>query len=361
MFRELYFKLGDGSTLPSLEYVARETLRGTEERLELPSFESEVAPILFSESELKGEEQGNTIAKLVSGVYAAVIIPRESDGRLCEGSLRKSIEFLLGQGIRGFAFNGATGEYCLTTPEELRRILRVAAEVIAQGAEFVCGIGSASIRGCLENADLALDAGAKALLLPAPHYFKYEQDDLAAFCRQVAQELPASVLLYNLPQFTGSLEPSTVQNLITECPNIVGIKDSSGSLEILQGLTQSGIDTCRIVGNDRILARAMEEGVCDGVISGVAGVLPELILFLYAQRSRAGFAEFIVAARHLDEFSEQIGHFPTPWGLKLVAESRGMASASFSQPLSERRIGQARYFQQWFQNWLSATCVEVCT
>jgi 4-hydroxy-tetrahydrodipicolinate synthase len=298
------------------------------------------------------------MAKLIDGVYAAVLTPREADGRLCERSLRTSIEFLLGRGVRGFAFNGATGEYCLTTPAELRRILAVAIEVIANGADFVCGIGSTSVRGCLENGNLAMDAGAKALLLPVPHFFAYEQDDLDVFCREIADKLPAPLLLYHLPQFTNTLELSTVQNLITECPNIVGIKDSSGSLEILRGLNHAGIDTCRIVGNDHILAEALQEGLCDGVISGVAGVLPEMILSLFAQRSRADFGEFALAARHLEEFIEQISRFPVPWGLKLVAESRGMAAATFSQPLSSRRIGQARYLQQWFQNRLSTAWVE---
>src|ERR1039457_5771993 len=67
--------------------------------------------------------------KLVSGVYPAAITPRDSDGKLDERALRKELDFLIGRGIRGFAINGATGEYCLTTANELSAAVAAAAEV----------------------------------------------------------------------------------------------------------------------------------------------------------------------------------------------------------------------------------------
>lgn len=299
------------------------------------------------------------MSKLVSGVYAAVSTPRHADGRLDECSLRKSIEFLLERGIRGFALNGATGEYCLTTPGEIRRILAVARETMAEGAGFVCGIGSAGIRGCLDQGALAIEGGARAVLLPMPHFFPYEQDDLEVFCREVSERLPAPVLLYNLPQFTSGLQAATVETLIRECPNIAGIKDSSGSLEILRSLTRARVEACRIVGSDNVLVQALRERVCDAVISGVASVLPELMQFLFEQRGRPDADEFQQAVRALDEFIARISQVPVPWGLKWVAESRGIAAASFSQPVSARRLAQSRELQEWFRAWQSAVEVAV--
>jgi 4-hydroxy-tetrahydrodipicolinate synthase len=292
-------------------------------------------------------------SKLVSGVYAAAMTPRHADGTLDVASFRKSIEFLLKQGIRGLALNGATGEFCLTSRDELRRILELAVDVMAGQGKIVCGIGSASVTECIEKGRLAADGGAIALLLPMPYFFPYAQDDLDAFCRTVAEESSVPVLLYNLPEFTTGLEPSTVQNLVMTCTNIIGIKDSSGSLEILQSLTRAGIECCRMVGSDNVLAEALRKQVCDGVISGVACVLPEVICSLFAYSCHANSAEFIRATRELDELIQQLGHFPVPWGLKLIAESRRIAPASFAQPLSTRRVAQSREFQEWFQAWQS--------
>ena len=94
------------------------------------------------------------------------------------------------------------------------------------------------------------------------------------------------MLLYNLPQFTSGLSKETVRRLILEVPNIIGIKDSSGSLDILSDLTAHNVETCRIVGNDSALALALTQRVCDGVVSGVACALPETIQALYAEAER---------------------------------------------------------------------------
>lgn len=294
------------------------------------------------------------MSKVVNGVFAAVSTPRKQDGSVDKRSLQISLAFLLDHHIRGFAINGATGEYCVTTTAELKQILTVANRVLSGSARFVVGIGSAGIHGCVENGKVAIDGGAAGVLLPMPHFFPYAQGDLVAFCSEVAKRLPIPILLYNLPQFTSGLDSSTVQQLITNCPNIVGIKDSSGSLATLRDLTTNVIDSCRVVGNDAAFVDSLREDVADGVISGVAGVLPELILSIYALKLQTDQAEFSEKDRLLTEFLTQINTLPIPWGLKMIGESRGIIPASFSQPLSARRLEQKQALQNWFQEWIAS-------
>jgi 4-hydroxy-tetrahydrodipicolinate synthase len=161
------------------------------------------------------------------------------------------------------------------------------------------------------------------------------------------------VLLYNLPQFTSGLEKETVQTLITEVPNIIGIKDSGGSLDILRHLSEQGVDACRIVGDDSVLSAALRAKVLDGVISGVACAVPELTLALFNRGEQDGSAEFAEATKALDELIAQLGGFPTPWGLKWVAQARGILQATFPLPNSPARMAQGREFERWFQAWFS--------
>src|SRR6202795_4859949 len=219
--------------------------------------------------------------KLVRGVSAAVLTPRLADGSVDAPSLRKLLEFLLDRGISSFALNGATGEFCITTPTQLRTLLSTAKEVAGNAAEFLCGVGAPDTGGSIVLARIAQDAGVKGLLLPMPYFFPYQQGDLEQFSRSVAAAVSLPVLLYNLPQFTSGLQKETVHTLITEVPNIIGIKDSGGSLEILGHLSEQRVDACRIVGDDSVLSAALRAKVCDGVISGVACVVPELTLALY--------------------------------------------------------------------------------
>jgi 4-hydroxy-tetrahydrodipicolinate synthase len=282
--------------------------------------------------------------KQVQGIYAALLTPRHQDNRVDPASTSRLVEFLVQNGIRSYALNGATGEFCLTTPTDLRTSFRAVRDAAGEGVDLLCGVGAAGIAGSIELARIAQEEGASALLVPVPYFFPYQQDDVEAFFQALASSVSLPIMLYNLPQFTTGLQVETACTLIRDVPNIIGIKDSSGSLDILRALTQQGISACRIIGNDGALVAALQEGLCDGVVSGVACVLPELIQTVFSDQHPA-------QVRLLDEFIAQIDVFPTPWGLKWIAEARGILEASFAQPVSPRRSSQSSRLKSWFQEW----------
>jgi 4-hydroxy-tetrahydrodipicolinate synthase len=296
--------------------------------------------------------------KQFSGVFAALLTPRKADDTVDALALGRLVRFLLAKGVDSFAVNGATGELCLARPQHVRTILKTVGEASRGKARALCGIGGASISSVCELAQIAQQGGAAGLLLPMPYYFRYPQQDLDSFCRAVAKETELPILLYNLPQFSSGLEKETVRALIAEVPNIVGIKDSGGSLDILRDLTESETEACRIVGNDPTLRPALSEGVCDGIVSGIACVLPELILALYAQGSCASSAGFDDSWRLLREIANQLDSLPTPWALKWIAEARGIFEAKFAQPLSDGRVSQGMELQRWFCKWFASAIPE---
>jgi 4-hydroxy-tetrahydrodipicolinate synthase len=287
---------------------------------------------------------------LLQGVSAAVLTPRTDTDSLAEGQFRQSLEFLLARGIRSFALNGATGEFCLTTSAQLKRILANAPAITDSDGQFVVGIGAPGYTSSIELGRIAADAGAKAVLLPMPYFFPYEQADLRVFVTRVADALSVPVLLYNLPQFTSGLAPQTSLALLREHENVAGIKDSSGSLDTLRLLTAEGVDSCRIVGSDSALGPALEEGVSDGVVSGVACVLPELIQRVFeAGVSSPDSAEFRAANDQLEAFIEKINLLPVPWGLKIVSEERQLGPATFAVPVAPERQQQMEQLRVWYR------------
>ena len=286
---------------------------------------------------------------VLGGVYAAVLTPRSNTGDFDEAGFARLLEWLIDKGVDGFAINGATGEFTRTTEDEFGRLMRVASQVLEGRVPFVAGVGSASVEGCVRLAGTAERAGAEALLLPMPWFFRYSQPDLKAFCRAVANAVETPVLLYNLPQFAGGLEPRATAELIGECRQIVGIKDSSGSLETVRLLTKQKIAARRLIGNDAVLATAIVESVLDGVVSGVACVLPELIAQLYRVGMRGtACAEFHELAATLAEVVARLDVLPTPWGLKVLAEARGLAPASYPMPLARERGAERDALLHWF-------------
>lgn len=284
--------------------------------------------------------------KLIEGVYAALLTPRSNGGGLDEPTLGRLLDFLLRHEINGVVLNGATGELCLTTPDELERLAQLTARHIVPEHQLICGIGSPSVQLSCRLAEIAARNGATAVLLPPPYFFPYQQEDVAAFCSAVADRSPLPVLLYNLPSFTSPIEMQTAVRLLQEHPNILGIKDSSGSVKTLEALTAGKAGACRIVGSDAALIQARENELCDAVVSGVACALPELIVSIFNHSPTYGDD-----CLKLNQFLHCVGQFPTPWGLKFIAEARGLAPAYFAQTLSPARLEQGRQLQHWFKHW----------
>jgi 4-hydroxy-tetrahydrodipicolinate synthase len=287
---------------------------------------------------------------LVHGVYAALLTPRHSDDSVDESSFARLLEFLLERDISGFALNGATGEFCLTTPQHLRTLFSVIRRV-AGDAKILCGIGAAGTAGARELARIAAGEGAQAALLPMPYFFPYGQQDLEAFTRAVAASAELPILLYNLPEFTSGLEAETSCGIIRDIANVIGIKDSGQSLATLRQLTGQKISSCRMVGNDGLLVDALREDICDGVVSGVACVLPELIRAIFDERAHTGGVRFKQLSDLLDGVRHQLAQFPTPWALKWLAEARGICKATFSLPVAGLRRQQGIEITEWYRQW----------
>jgi len=260
------------------------------------------------------------------------------------------LEFVLQAGVAGFVLNGATGEYCLTSCDELGQMLRRTREVTGPRAKLLAAIGGASVAQTLQRLDVAEAAGADALLLPMPYFFPYGQQDLIAFSKEVAQHASLPLLLYNLPEFTTPLEPGTTLGLLAETSQIKGIKDSSGNLETVRMLKEYWPEANRVIGNDSALYGALVEGLCDGVVSGVASVLPELMQALYRAAALSPLGETALGLKaSLDAFIGWLGRFPVPWGLKIIAAERGLSLADFPMPMSPERVAESLQFVEWFR------------
>ena len=276
-------------------------------------------------------------------------IPRSAQGQLDIPAFQRHILFLAAKGISGFALNGATGEYCLATEADLTQVLRAVRETLGAQVTLLAGIGGASDLQSLRLLAVAEREHANGVLLPMPYYFPYAQQDLLAFVGGVASRASIPVLLYNLPSFTSPLEPATSVALIQVITQVVGIKDSSGRLDTVRLLTAELPSANRVLGNDELLYEALEQRLCDGVVSGVACVLPELMLALYrTSETNPADAEALRLRDSLTRFIAWLNRFPVPWGLKILAEERGLATAVFPMPLSAQRAEDRRRFSEWF-------------
>jgi len=288
-----------------------------------------------------------------TGLFAAVATPVHDDGRFDEQGFDRLVDFLLGAGVDGICIGGATGEYPHFETADRKAVICRAAERLTPDRTLLVGIGSQSTRGSIELGHAAIAAGSGALLLPMPMFFRYQQEDLQAFAAHVSRALRAPCLLYDLPDFTNGLAPATVLSLLRDEEFIVGIKDSSGRAENLTTFADARRHQpwTLLVGDDRLLGAGLQAG-WDGAISGVAGCCPELLVALVRSvRDRRG-GEVLRLQAQLDELIARLGVFPTPWGIRIALEARGLPTGPLPLPLTPQRREQIRSFQAWFAAWI---------
>ncbi len=290
------------------------------------------------------------------GLFAAVATPVREDGQIDFPVFDRVMDLLVHAGVSGICLGGATGEYPHFETADRKALIRRAAERLPRDRALLVGIGAPSLRHVIELGEAAMAAGSRALLLPMPMFFRYEQQDLAAFSSRVSRSMRAPCLLYNLPTFTNGLEPATILDLLRTEEFIVGIKDSSGEVNNLTTLAQAraGEPWSLLVGDDRLLLSGLQAG-WDGAISGVAGFVPELVVAV--QRSAAD--------RHVDEAKRlqgllnellvQMTPFPTPWAIRIGLAARGFATGPLPLPLTAARQQQVAEFTGWLRGWLPST------
>ncbi len=286
--------------------------------------------------------------------HAALLTPTAAGGALDADSFRRNIEFVLGAGVDGVCVNGATGEYPRFTPSQRRAIAEDARAALRGRGRLIVGIGAPTLEESVSLGRHALERGADALLLPPPHFFRYEAQDVASFYSQAASRLDGPILIYNIPAFTNPVEPEWIARLAAAEPNIIGAKDSSGGLESLAALREQRAPA-RWVGYDSKISEALSSGAANGLISGIAGVFPEVVgALVSAHREGKNPA---AARAVLLELIERIETLPVPWGLKLLAQRRGLGEARFSLPLSTGRRRQMAALQEWFERWSADRCL----
>ncbi len=289
----------------------------------------------------------------IAGLFAAVVTPTREDGRIDLPTFDRIVDFLVEAGVAGICIAGATGEYPHFESVDRKMIIRRAAERLPRGCSLLVGIGAPSMRHAIDLGETAMEAGSRALLLPMPMFFRYQQEDLAAFASYVSGALRAPCLLYNLPDFTNGLDPDTVVRLLREEEFIVGIKDSSGQEQNIDTFSnaRNGAGWTLLVGDDRLLRRGLQSG-WNGGISGVAGFCPELLVALYKSLLDGRDEESARLQELLDELIVQLAPFPTPWGIRIGLAARGIDTGPLPLPPTPTRQQQIAAFTEWLPAWL---------
>jgi 4-hydroxy-2-oxoglutarate aldolase len=175
---------------------------------------------------------------LLHGIFSAITTPFYPDGRVYYRKLEHNVDRYSRTPIAGIVVLGSTGEAIMLSQEEQREVLREAIAAASPEKVLIAGTGSESVTETLRLTEYAAELGYDAALVRTPHYYRPQMKpvNLLTFYRTVADRSPLPVLLYTVPVFTAYDLPLEVVTELSEHPNIVGIKESGGSLEKIKRL-----------------------------------------------------------------------------------------------------------------------------
>jgi dihydrodipicolinate synthase/N-acetylneuraminate lyase len=219
----------------------------------------------------------------IAGIVPPVITPLSGRDQLDVDGCRRVVDYLLDGGVHGLFFLGTTGEGTQLPDTTRKALLEEVCPRVANRVPIMVAVTDNAFDASVRQAGAAADAGADVAVLAAPHYLKPRAKELEYLARRFAQAQPLPVMLYNIPQVTGTRFSASIINRLLDVPKIIGVKDSSPDYEqvrVMLELKRKRPGFCVMIGNDESFVRGIGEGM-DGVVSGLANLAPELAVELY--------------------------------------------------------------------------------
>lgn len=212
----------------------------------------------------------------LGGVMPPITTPFQN-GELALDRLKENFQKWNQTGLSGFLVLGSNGEAIYLKEKEKIKIIEVSRDSIPAVKIMIVGTGMESTQETIWFTNQAAKMGANYALVITPSYFKGSMKPhiLSDHFIAVAESSQIGILLYNVPQFTGiNMEPELVAKL-SEHPNILGIKDSSGNIDQLSQI----VNLCEkefavFVGSALVFFPALCVGAIGGILA-VANVVPQ--------------------------------------------------------------------------------------
>lgn len=283
----------------------------------------------------------------IAGVIVPLITPMNVDGSLDEASLAKLIEHVISGGVSAIFLLGSSGEAPVFSDAEKTHLVRTAVRMVGGRVPILAGVIEASTARAVEQAKALVEAGAQALVPTAPIYFHYSQSEIAAHFRAVAAAVAVPIFVYNIPPLAKMVLTPAVVAELTEVPNILGLKDSDGRLDVFQEFlaVREAAPSFQVwQGAEPVAAISVVRGA-NGLVLGLANLVPRLTVDLYAAASTGDLPRAWGLQKNLMTLFPIQRHRSFLAGLKTAGHLLGLCGPTVSspfEPLDAAQVGRVR-------------------
>ena len=224
----------------------------------------------------------------LGAILTAIVTPFGADGAVDEQAFVDLMAHLAANGSDGFVVCGTTGEAATLDDDEHLRVIELAVQERPAGATIVAGVGSNDTRHAVKLTARACELGADALLSVNPYYNRPNRRGIVAHYREVVRAADRPIVLYNIPQRTGSDLPNDLLAELAQLDHIEYVKQANND-------NLAPVDGLRIyAGNDEILAKVLDMGEAGGILTASHIVGPEMHRMVDEPDARAAIHESLL-------------------------------------------------------------------
>lgn len=268
---------------------------------------------------------------LFEGVSVAVTTPFKN-GEVDYENFEAHLHYLLENDAQSFVVSGTTGEGSTLTLDEKYRLFEIAVNVADGNVPVIAGTGTNNTRETIEVSLEAKKRGVDALLIITPYYNKTTQEGAVAHFTEIADAVDLPIILYDVPARTGmTLLPETVAEAAKH-PNIIGLKDATGSIPHLTRMLNLVDETFAFYSGNDDTALAFYATGGHGIISVAANALPKEHQRLY-ELSKSNPLEAIQLNNQLFAFTEDLEKGLNPLPIKAITSHLGFGNYEVRLPL----------------------------
>lgn len=291
------------------------------------------------------------------GIVVPMVTPVTGDGELDEAATRRVIDHLLDGGIDGVFVLGTTGEAASVPRAARLRLVELTVEQVGGRAVTYAGIGDNCLAHAVEAAEEYCRLGIDVLVAHLPYYYNLGADEQGDYYAALADRVPGSLMLYNIPSTTHMSIPIEVVETLSHHPKVIGLKDSENDVSRLEKVLQrlgGRPDFAVLVGVSTLSAKALALGA-DGAVPSIGNLVPDLCQRLYESGVRGDAS---AAARHqrvVNEATElyragrTLAH--SLGALKAAMGALSLCGPDVLPPLRPLGLAEQEALQSRFRRW----------
>jgi 4-hydroxy-tetrahydrodipicolinate synthase len=269
---------------------------------------------------------------MFSGAFTALVTPFKN-GEVDVEALESLVEFQIEGGINGLVPCGTTGESPTLSEEEDRLVIETVVRVTSGRVPVVAGTGSNNTASAIKYTKMAEEVGADGSLQVAPYYNKPTQEGLFRHYAAIAENTSLPLVLYNIPGRTNvTIAPETIAQL-SEIPNIVGVKESTLSMNMVSDIRRlCGEEFDILSGDDPMTLPLMALGGT-GVVSVASNIAPGAVSDMVAAMNSGDLARGRELHYRLLPLIRALSLETNPIPIKAAASLLGLCSDELRLPL----------------------------